>query len=1645
MPGFDCECTTGYESVNPVTTDCTDINECAAESDNCDDFASCDGLTPAGSFTCSCPEGHTGAGTTEDPCMAVVTVTIEGTGGGSVLNASEDIICTTATSPCSLSFASGSDVTLTAIEMVGSGFDGWTFTGCEATGAQCEISLDSSPLTPTVSFTHQTNLIFATEGTIAPGGLGATGAAALVAADAFCQSEAERAGLPGTYMSWLSTSEVDAIDRIRAAGSQEPRGWVRMDGRAFTDSLDGLVTPVIYYPVRFNQFGEETNKSYLTGTRPDGSAQDHTCGDYTDADQSARGGDPTNAGIGWTASWGGGCSTNKRLVCMGIDLAQPITPVTFEGRRVFLSRTKLLMSGPDEPDRICADEAAESDLTGTFRALVAVGSEGIAEHVFGATEGVIDYPSGPWITPDGRLVSDADDGLFVGETIAAISVDAAGNFSAENTFAWTGGSGSDAEFGAGDNCADWSDPSGDTTGKAGVASSILVSDRMIRNNLGCNPNDYPVFCAEIPCGVRVCAENAVCGEDETCMCPEGWFSDAPQFETCEFDECLAGTDNCEDYATCDGLSPAGSFTCTDRVEGDSCNSPDECPEDVSICSTDLICQNGDEGDDCDGHDDCGADFHCGTTGSCESGAPLELASPCSINAECRSLNCYDEHCTPEGFVYIPRGTFCMGSPGGGGSDECPDDGTPEPGRDADEGPLHEVTLSAGFLMQQTEVTQEQWSALFAANPSRFDECGDTCPVEMVNWWEAVAYMNALSVAEGLEPCYGFEGECDTANAGTDIDCSGVDIGDPNASGDPYQCEGYRLPTEAEWEFANRAGTATAFYSGSITNTGKEPLDPNLDEIGWYGGNSDASYANATNCSSWFSGATTCGTQPVAGKSPNSLGLYDMSGNVWEWVWDLYDDYQASPTTDPAGGSGTDRSIRGGAWFTDASFSRAAERGYGVPGDPYFHIGMRPVRSIVPPHCSDGVKNESETDVDCGGDCGVCALAAACSTDGDCSTRNCSNDRCAPEGFAAIPAGTFCMGSPGGGGSDECPDSTAELGRNDDEGPMHQVTLTRAFYLETTEVTQAQWSAYFPDNNPSSFDECTLDGSDCPVDTVNWWEAVAYLNARSVSEGLEPCYTLEGCDPSLAGTDIECSGVEVSDARASGNPYLCEGYRLPMEAEWEYAYRAGTTTAFYSGGITETGLSVLDPNLDPIGWYGANSGVTYEPGYNCSSWNTSGVCGTHEVGTKEANAWGLDDMSGNVTEWVWDGHEAFTSAPVADPLGGSDSDRVYRGGGWSLYIQDCRASTRWSAEPGHAVDVSGIRAARTLFPAHCSDDEISGSETDVDCGGDCQPCLLAAACTGDDDCATEHCSNDHCAPDGFAYIPAGAFCMGSPGDGGTAECPDGTAELGRLPWGESPLHQVTLTRAFFLQETEVTRGQWTDHFPDNDPTYSGCGFNCPVDRANWWEAAAYLNALSLSEGLEPCYSLADCDPSQAGTGIDCSDIAVSDPGASGNPYDCEGYRLPMEAEWEYAYRAGTTTAFHNGGITNTDYSPLDEGLDAIGWYGGNSEESNGRNNCSDWYDGATVCGTHAVGGKLANDWGVYDMSGNVSEWVWDAYDSNYYASSPLEDPAGGLGSKRIGRGGSWASRTQHCRGATRSELSPGVESSNVGFRPARTVP
>jgi formylglycine-generating enzyme required for sulfatase activity len=237
-------------------------------------------------------------------------------------------------------------------------------------------------------------------------------------------------------------------------------------------------------------------------------------------------------------------------------------------------------------------------------------------------------------------------------------------------------------------------------------------------------------------------------------------------------------------------------------------------------------------------------------------------------------------------VLIPAGEFLMGSP----------DSDPE--AFDDEKPQHPVRLTRSFLLGETEVTQDQYRVVMGQNPSGFKGSNDL-PVELVSWLDAIRFCNALSVKEGLAPTYQIQGE---------------NVADPDSS-----APGYRLPTEAEWEYACRGG-----------NPGRYSFGNDAASLGEY---------------AWFSSNSGRKTQPVRQKRPNGFNLYDMHGNVYEWCWDRSAKYDArSLVVDPPGArAAADRVLRGGGWSGYPQVCRSADRGGNAPAFRNDDLGFRVAR------------------------------------------------------------------------------------------------------------------------------------------------------------------------------------------------------------------------------------------------------------------------------------------------------------------------------------------------------------------------------------------------------------------------------------------------------------------------------------------------------------------------------------------------------------------------------------------------------------------------------------------------------------------------------------------------------------------------------
>jgi len=522
----------------------------------------------------------------------------------------------------------------------------------------------------------------------------------------------------------------------------------------------------------------------------------------------------------------------------------------------------------------------------------------------------------------------------------------------------------------------------------------------------------------------------------------------------------------------------------------------------------------------------------------------------------------------------------------------------------------------------------------------------------------------------------------------------------------------------------------------------------------------------------------------------------------------------------------------------------------------------------------------------------------------------------------IPSGEFLMGSPD-------LDDTAYVW----EKPQHKVRITEPFYIGVYEVTQAQWDRVL---GQRTWDPWMGVGADYPASHISWDDAMEF-----------------------------CRKLTDQEQRAGHLPAGCE-YKLPTEAQWEYACRAGTTTRYCFGD---------DPSrLAEYAWFTENAADVGER--------------AHQVGSKKPNAWGLYDMHGHVSEWCADWFDRYGSAFAADPVGPPDGDRrVLRGGSCQHRALETRSAIRQNCLPDDGWSMLGFRVVRTCGGVEGGgegDTAISAvNETGRQRTGKA-PLLTMAPFDSIE--AKEHqqawaeflgvpVETANSIGMQLIVIPPGEFLMGGQDidvdklyKAATQHLPDlDRKTVSDFVASLGPRHRVVLTKPFYLGLHEVTVGQYrkfvdetgyvTESEKKREGTWRNPGYSQsddhPVVYVRWHDAKAFTDWLSRKEART--------------------------------------YRLPTEAECEYACRAGTTTRYYFG--------DQDTNLSEFEWWGGNS--------------GGVP---HPVGAKHPNPWGLYDTLGNVREWCADWHSRTYYQRSPLKDPTGPgppePGSGHVMRLGAW---------------------------------
>ena len=604
---------------------------------------------------------------------------------------------------------------------------------------------------------------------------------------------------------------------------------------------------------------------------------------------------------------------------------------------------------------------------------------------------------------------------------------------------------------------------------------------------------------------------------------------------------------------------------------------------------------------------------------------------------------------------------------------------------------------------------------------------------------------------------------------------------------------------------------------------------------------------------------------VGSYSPNAFGVYDMHGNVWEWCNDWYGSLQDGEVTDPKGpATGERRVLRGGSFYTDGSGSKArSSNRYGsAPSPQSGSFGFRLARTADIAAGASPTAPKSDP----------AKVNLLVSPFNETKAKEVSKlvakslkkeveekedlGKGVKLDLVLIPAGKFLMGSP--------------------DEKQHDVTLTKPFYIGKYEVTQEQYESVMG-SNPSS-----TKGAKLPVTNVSW----------------------EDCEEFVKKLNASTKG----------------GYRLPTEAEWEFACRAGTTTAY----SFKDSLAKSDANID------GDSIKT--------------------VGSYTANAFGLYDLHGNVWEWCEDWYGDYPAGAVTDPKGPEiGTYRVVRGGSFNNYESDARSSTRLNLTPSIRYNDLGFRLART------ADIKAAAHKPDL---GEVMPAtenLLVAPFSEAKADLGKGIKLE------LVLIPEGKFKMGSP-----------ESEKDRRE--NETQHEVTLTRPFYIGKYEVTQDQWQAIMGEN-PSSINKGAKLPVTDVSWEDCQEFIKKL--------------------------------------NAKTKGGYRLPTEAEWEYACRAGTRTAYSYGdSLTKSDAN-----------YGSSSAK--------------------AVGSYKPNAFGLYDMHGNVLEWCEDWYGK--YPAGAVTNPKGPAnGEDRVVRGGSSVDNAYRARSSDRlGYLAPTRLADSVGFRLART--
>ena len=798
---------------------------------------------------------------------------------------------------------------------------------------------------------------------------------------------------------------------------------------------------------------------------------------------------------------------------------------------------------------------------------------------------------------------------------------------------------------------------------------------------------------------------------------------------------------------------------------------------------------------------------------------------------------------------------------------------------------------------------------------------------------------------------------------------------------------FRLPTEAEWEFAARGGTRSEGYPFAGGN--------NINDVAWYSENSNYM------------------THHVRMKTPNELDLYDMSGNVGEWCQDYYDTYSSEAQTNPIGPlSRYYRVYRGGAYSLSNDYSRIVAHMADRPDQRPTYIGLRLAMDAEEVENPDGPAggdvnprfrlSKTVVTLEVGEQVDISILHGSGNytviNQEQCVLADVEGETLRLTGKAVgyedvivkdneknayalvtaivveptppqsvelddsvtfnmiyIPAGAFIMGD------DAVPGAA----------PAHYVSVD-GYYIGSTEVTNLMWRWVM--DYPINWNATDLHK---PVEGMSWDDCQDFIERLNEKTGRQ--------------------------------------YRLPTEAEWEYAAMGANRSRGYS----YSGSNVVGN----VAWYWNN--------LPSQQIGTAGY-GVQRVGSRSANEKDIFDMSGNVREWCQDWFGAYPMGIQVNPMGPEiGTDRVLRGGCYLDSSEPCRVKARSASRQSGANYVgTGFRLAMdavidTLPSGPTPDHHVrlslskriiripvgeqrsvniyngSGSYTLYNSNPAIAGCLVdgeTLSLTGLTVGTTDVKVVDNITLSA-AWLTVIVY---KPGSGGVVPGPDelfnepnmifvhggtfvrgATSEQGSSQSDELPIHQVTVSN-YYISQTEVTQRLWERVMGGNPSHFKG--EKLPVEQVSWEDCQEFIRRLNQMTGRQ--------------------------------------YRMVTEAEWEYAARGGRLSMGYKYAGANT--------VSNMGWYKGNS--------------GST---SHEVAKKLPNELGIYDMSGNVWEWCQDVYgaygsDSQFNPVGPDPEFSGGAVA-RVMRGGGWDGALSDCRVARRLNGAQDYMATNVGLRLAMDAP